>query len=204
MELDAADLAERLQITTPKDTVRGVMFNAVLQRVATKYGAADLAALQERAAPADWGLLRMYPTADFLKLLFEVVELEVRRGEPRADALRWVGAGCSEAFLASSVGKALLGLFSRMGPLALFRQVGPAYRLMVSYGFREFESRGANDGVVRFRNELVPPLFHEGAFQAGLRAVQLEATIEARARSPVDFDLVGHWRPIELPAPAAG
>jgi uncharacterized protein (TIGR02265 family) len=193
MELDAPELAERLHLAAAKDTVRGVMFNAVMQPVARRYGAADLRALHERLAPADWSALRMYPVADFLKLLFEVVEVGVRRGEARADALRWAGAGCSEVFLASPVGKALLALFARLGTMAFFRQVGPAYRLMATYGTREFELLGPNEGVVHFRNELCPPLFHEGVFLAGLQAVKLRGSIEARMLSAVDFDLVGRW-----------
>jgi uncharacterized protein (TIGR02265 family) len=194
MDFDRNELEERLRATTPRDTVRGMMFKGVMVEAGRRFGPDRAGEVQRRVAPQGWRDFFSYPAADFLKMMFELTELGQAGGASRAEMQRFCGAATADAFFASTIGKTLLLLWSSGGPPKLLHNAPGGYRQVVSYGVRTFLPQGERAGVMQFRQDMMPAAYHEGVFQACFRALRAEVEMESRPLSLVDLDIHFRWK----------
>ena len=165
MPSNKTELAQRLALCKPEDTVRGFIFKAVYALVEQRAGSAGVDRLM--------GLLRVhkmpvdffsYPAADFLRMLFAAVDI-LEPHYPSVDAtFRACGASTVTGFFKSYVGNTLMKLISGGDdPRRALSTVSTVYSTLVSYGLREFRDLGNKKGLIVFRNDMQPALFHEGS-----------------------------------------
>ena len=165
MPSDKNDLAQRLAICRPEDTVRGFIFKAVYGLVEQRAGSAamDRMMVQLRVSkmPVDFF---SYPAADFLRMLYTAVDLLEPTSPSLEDAFRACGASTVTGFFKSYVGNTLMKLISGGDdPKRALSTVNTVYSTLVSYGSREFRDQGYRRGLMIFREDMQPALFHEGA-----------------------------------------
>lgn len=165
MPSDKTELAQRIALCKPEDTVRGFIFKAVYGLVESRVGSAGvdrlMVQLRVHKMPVDFF---SYPAADFLRMLFAAVDI-LEPHFPSVDAtFRACGASTVTGFFRSYVGNTLMKLISGGDdPKRALSTVGTVYSTLVSYGAREFRDLGGKRGLIVFRNDMQPALFHEGA-----------------------------------------
>ncbi|MCY1042630.1 DUF2378 family protein [Corallococcus sp. bb12-1] len=171
------DLEQRIALTRPGDTVRGLSFAAVLHLTRTHLGRDTaerlLAPLMQRN-PVDFF---SYPAVDFLRLLsFAAEALQPEFGTHDA-ALRACGGAICGTFLESTVGQTLLRLTLGSDPKRIYSNAPISYATAVSYGQREYQALGDKRVRLLFRDDLLPVQVHEGILGGALTALQRQGQV---------------------------
>jgi len=169
MPVDQRDLQDRIGATTPQDTVRGLIFNALFDAVEEHAGKAAALACDVSHKGHRTEFLS-YPVAEFLGTIGRAVEvLEPRLGS--ADrAFFECGYRALANVFASALGATILVL-ARKDPRSLLGQAPTAYRGTVSYGERKLQWLGPSEARFTFQRDFLLPPYHCGVFTAGLDAV---------------------------------
>ncbi|WP_375767369.1 DUF2378 family protein [Archangium gephyra] len=164
MPSDKNDLAQRIAICKPEDTVRGFIFKSVYGLVEQRVGSTgmDRMVLQLRVnkMPVDFF---SYPAADFLRLLYAAVDVLEPQYPTLEDSFRACGASTVTGFFKSYVGNTLMKLIGGGDPKRALSTVHTVYSTLVSYGVREFRDLGEKRALITFRDDMQPVYFHEGA-----------------------------------------
>lgn len=176
MPADADDLQRRIAAATPRDTVRGLAFNATFALVRELAGA-SAAARTDPAGTAKRHELFSYPVADYLRVAWAAVSLLEARLGSRDRAFWEIGSRCAMRWFASPLGRvmsAISGGDARRG----LTSAPAAYRNVVSYGVRKVEWLAERHARVSFERDFLLPAFHCGALTRALLDV---AGVQARA-----------------------
>ncbi|MFP2911777.1 TIGR02265 family protein [Pyxidicoccus sp. 3LFB2] len=191
MPSNKAELAERIAVAQPGDSVRGLFFKVVLNLVQQHAGPTAVAAVRAEAGlTADYSELRTYPVKDFLTLLYCTADaLEGPLGSEDA-----VYHACGETGVtrySTGPGMLIFGIISRGDPHKLFSGAQMGYSAAVSYGTREYGTTGPKSGTLRVRRDMLPPAYHEGILTGALKVLGLKGTAKARAHGldRVDYDI---------------
>lgn len=170
MQLDRDEIARRTQAATPKDTVRGMIFNGALGAV--RQIAGEPAAVQCLAAVGNpkWIDFFSYPVTDYLKLASAAVERMAPHLESIEAGFFQLGHQATSSFLASGVGKTLVTMVSG-DPRRLLSNVPTAYRTAVSYGARSVSWIGERHCKLSFKHDFLFAPFHEGVLGIAVEAM---------------------------------
>jgi len=194
MPSDKNELAQRIAICKPEDTVRGFIFKSVYGLVEQRAGSAgvDRVLQQLRGAkmPVDFF---SYPVADFLRLLYAAADvLEPQYGSVE-DAFRACGASTVTGFFKSYVGNTLWKLIGGGEPKRALSTVHTVYSTLVSYGVREFQDLGDKRGLITFRGDMQPMYFHEGSLTEVLHVLCGNGKATGRALSLNHVEYTLEW-----------
>jgi uncharacterized protein (TIGR02265 family) len=192
MPADPRDLASRLAVATPDDTVRGLVFNAAFD-VAREAGDDAVAVACDPAGKGKRTDFRSYPAADLLEVLWRVVaRVEGRCGGPDG-AFRQIGYRTTAGVLGSMAGSTLLSFGS--SPRLLVEQVPAAYQAVLSFGQRTVTWLGPTQARLVYENDFLPLPFHLGVLQASVDGTSaVGAMVEGRASGLLRVDLQIAWR----------
>src|SRR6218665_985220 len=164
MPSDKNDLAQRIAISRPGDTVRGFIFKSVYGLVEQRLGNAggDRLFMQLRGSkrPVDFF---SYPVVFFLWLLYTAADMLEPPYPSIEETFRACGAATVTGFFKSYVGNTLVNLIGMNDPKRLFSSVDTVYSTLVSYGKRSYENLGQGRYRLDFRGDMQPVYFHEGA-----------------------------------------
>jgi uncharacterized protein (TIGR02265 family) len=189
MRAVADDLRRRIEAARPRDTVRGLVFNATFALVAELAGAPAACATD----PAGQGRRReyySYPVADYLRVAQAALAvLEPKLGPP--ERVLWeLGSRCAMRWFASPLGRVM----SAIGGGDVRRAISSApvaYRSVVRSASPTVEWVGERQARLVFDRDLLLPSFHAGALTrvlldlAGVHA-QAEAREEGILGAVVD------------------
>jgi len=169
MPVDQQDLQARIAATTPEDTVRGLIFNALFDTVEAHVGKA--AALGcDAAGKGHRTDFLSYPVKDFLGCVGRAVDLLEPRLGSVDRALFDVGYRTLANVLGSALGATII-VMARRDPRALLGQAPTAYRGLVSYGERRLEWLGPCRARLTFRRDFLLPAYHRGVLFAAVEAI---------------------------------
>jgi uncharacterized protein (TIGR02265 family) len=160
------DLAARLAAATPRDTVRGAIFNAAFDLIVELAGKPAAA----ECDPAGSGRRHeffSYPVTDYLRLAWRAAELLSPRLGDRDGVFRELGSRASRRWLCSSLGRTLVA-FAGRDPRRLLLNTANGYRNVVSYGTRTIEWMHEREARLLFLHDFLVPPFHCGVLAAAL------------------------------------
>jgi uncharacterized protein (TIGR02265 family) len=124
MPSDKSDLAQRIAICKPEDTVRGFIFKSVYGLVEQRAGREGVERLQQQIRvskmPVDFF---SYPAADFLRLLYAATDVLEPHYPSLPDTFRACGASTVTGFFNSYVGNTLMKLVGLGDPKRVFSSV---------------------------------------------------------------------------------
>lgn len=173
MPSDKNDLARRIAICRPEDTVRGFIFKSVYGLVEQRAGSSGterlLQQLRVSKMPVDFF---SYPVADFLRLIYAAADVLEPQYSSVEDAIRACGASTATGFFKSYVGNTLVKLIGMNDPKRLFTSVDTVYSTLVSYGKRTFEDLGPNRFRLDYKGDMQPIYFHEGTLTEAVRVMR--------------------------------
>ncbi|MFY1830382.1 DUF2378 family protein [Myxococcus fulvus] len=173
------DLDQRLALVRPEDTVRGLIFNAVLLLAERQLGPDSAARLREplfKRSPVDFF---SYSAVDAIRLLYATSEALEKAGRypTQEDAVRACGAAAVTGFFSSTVGQTLTRLIGKGDPKRLLSNAPTAYSTLVSYGRREYTVLHERHVRLSFQGDMQPVQFHEGVLQEALKAIQCNGRV---------------------------
>ncbi|WP_257449166.1 DUF2378 family protein [Archangium lipolyticum] len=173
MPSDKNDLAQRIAICKPEDTVRGFIFKSVYGLVEQRTGSAGVERLLQQLRvlkmPVDFF---SYPVADFLRLIYTAADVLESQYPSVEDAIRACGASTATGFFKSYVGNTLVKLIGMNDPKRLFTSVQTVYSTLVSYGSRSYEDLGPNRFRLDYKGDMQPIYFHEGTLTEAVRVMR--------------------------------
>jgi uncharacterized protein (TIGR02265 family) len=192
MPTDRKDLQARLAATTPRDTARGLTFNALFDAIEEHLGRAAAIAADPEGKGHRTEFFS-YPVADFLRIAFEGADRLERKLGSVDEAFRAFGYRTTSNVLGSMLGATMIALAGRNGLRALLGQAVTGYRSTVSYGERRLEWVGPCHARFTFERDFLVPAFHCGVFLAAVDAVGARAErVEGRQTGPLSavYDVV--------------
>jgi len=170
MAFDENALNLLLARMTTQHTVRGFVFNAMVEHVAEKKGDVIASGLQERILKKRPSDLLSYPASDFFKLLHGgAVALEDPAGQD--EAVRALGFASAAGFFASPMGRLLLTIVGRGNPARLMANEPTAYATSFSFGKRKFKRVGEQSIQLTHAEDFLPVPYNLGALQGAMAAV---------------------------------
>ncbi len=192
MPADRIDLQQRLAAASPKDTVRGLIFNSILSLLQEAEGEEAARSCDPTRAGSRVDFFS-YPASDLLLLTWNAADrLEVKLGGVD-QALFHFGYRAVKKLLDSLMGKTLLTIAGG-SPRKLMGQLPAAYRTTVSYGERSVEWLGERSCRVLYRRDLFPPSYHRGLLTAGLEVTGARSPrVEGRQTGTLDLVLEVAW-----------
>lgn len=192
MPTDRKDLEARLAAATPRDTSRGLAFNALFDTIEEHLGrAAAIAADPEKKGHRTEFF--SYPVADFLRIAFEGADRLERKLRSVDEAFRAFGYRTTSNVLGSMMGATIIALAGKNGLRALLGQAVTAYRSTVSYGERKLEWVGPRHARFTFEHDFLVPAYHCGVFLAAMDAMgATPERVEGRQTGPLSavYDVV--------------
>jgi uncharacterized protein (TIGR02265 family) len=183
---DRVNLQERIAAATPQDTVRGLIFNALLTLLEERLGEEAARACDPARSGSRVDFFR-YPAADLLQLQWNAADrLEAQLGGVEPAFFRF-GHRSVTKLLESTMGKTLLTLVGG-SPRKLMGQIPGSYRTTVSYGERSVEWLGERSCRIHYRRDLFPVSFHLGLLTAGLEVTGAKKPrVEGRQTGRLDL-----------------
>ena len=182
MPSDKNELAQRIALCKPEDTVRGFIFKSVYGLVEQRAGGTGvermLQQLRATKMPIDFF---SYPAADFLRMLYTAVDVLEPHYPSQEEAFQACGASTVTGFFKSYVGNTLMKLVGLGDPKRVFSSVDTIYSTLVSYGKRSFEDLGAGRIRLHYRGDMLPVHFHEGALMEALRVLRGNGKVMGKA-----------------------
>ncbi len=182
MPSDKTDLAQRVAICKPEDSIRGFIFKSVYGLVEQRAGRTGVERLQQQLRvskmPVDFF---SYPAADFLRLIYMAADLLEPQYPSVEDAFRACGAATVTGFFNSYVGHTLVKLIGMNDPKRLFSSVQTVYSTLVSYGRRSYEDLGPGRFQMDYVGDMQPIYFHEGALTEALRVMRGNGMVKGTA-----------------------
>jgi uncharacterized protein (TIGR02265 family) len=180
MPTDRNDLKARLAAVTPKDTARGLTFNALFDALEEHLGKEAARAVDPERKGHRTEFFS-FPVADFLRIGFDAADrLEPKLGSTAA-AFRAFGYRTTANVLGSAMGATMISLAGKNNLRALLGQAAAGYRTMVSYGTRKVDWLGPTHARFTFDGDFLVADYHAGVFAAAFDAVGIAGgKVEAR------------------------
>ncbi|WP_257462553.1 DUF2378 family protein [Archangium lipolyticum] len=163
------DLAWRMSMAAPEDTVRGLFFNSALVAVRKLGGETVVRRCLEEGGEGKFLDFYSYPLKAFLRLLgCAARELGARWGGGEA-VLRELGRHANAGFLASPVGRMAV-LMSYGSPRRMMESVPDMYRHSLSFGEQSVVWTGQSQGRFVVKGDFLPSACHEGVLEGLLES----------------------------------
>lgn|GEM_PF-4828146 len=196
MPQDAQELAQRIALSTPQDTVKGSLFRSVVTELERRLpDDPRIPELKTRFVKSAWRDFSNFPVGEYLTLVYAAAELlETKTGSFR-EGLSELGHGVSLAFLDSAVGKLALTMTRGRDPLAMLSYAASVYAVSASYGKRTYLRRGPHEAVLQLRRDFLPADYHRGAVRAGVQFHGHPADVEVESFSLLDLDVIVRYPP---------
>jgi uncharacterized protein (TIGR02265 family) len=192
MPLDRKDLASRIAASTAKDTIRGILFNAIFDTVEEHLGK-DVAAGCDPAGKARRTEFIAFPVADFLQIAARASDvLEPKLGSSDR-AFFEIGYRGMANVIGSTLGATLVALSSDVQ--RFLGQAASGYGATVSYGQRRLEWLGDRHARFHYTRDFLLPPFHCGVFTGAVEAFGGKSVnVEGKQIAPLDavYDIT--WR----------
>src|SRR5687768_10554650 len=119
MPSNKTELAARIALTRPTDSVRGIFFRVVFDLIERKGGAEALRRVRTGALAKDIADLRTYPASDYLTMLYGAADvLEQQLGNENA-VFNACGRACVQNF-SKGPGQVVFGILGKGDPQRLF------------------------------------------------------------------------------------
>jgi uncharacterized protein (TIGR02265 family) len=170
MPTDRKDMQARIAATTPRDTARGLTFNALFDTIEEHLGK-DAAVATDPERKGHRTEFFSYPVADFIRIAFEGADRLERKLGSVDEAFRAFGYRTTTNVLGSMMGATMIALAGKNGLRALLGQAVTGYRATVSYGERKLEWLGPHHARFTFEHDYLVPQYHCGVFLAAVDAV---------------------------------
>jgi uncharacterized protein (TIGR02265 family) len=187
------DLEQRIALARPDDTVRGLLFNAVLALAGQQLGPEAAVRLREplfHRPPTDFF---SYPVVDFLRLIYATADALTPRYGSHEAALWAIGGATATGFFHCNVGHALKRLIGLKNPKRLFANAPTAYSTLVSYGRREYSELGERQVRLHFQRDMQPVAFHEGVLSGALGAIGCQGQARGTPRAVDEAEYLISW-----------
>jgi uncharacterized protein (TIGR02265 family) len=188
MPSNKSELAARIAITQPSDTVRGLFFKVVLDFVEKLEGTEARHRVLEGLQSQEFSDLRTYPATDYLRLLYSAADVLEQRLGPEEVVFNACGRACVQRF-SSGAGQIVFGILGKGDPQRLFAQTKMAFSTVVTYGQREHRPAGSHSCILTYRGDMQPPAYHVGIFEGALEALGFQGKVTAR---PMSLELVDY------------
>ncbi len=177
------DIEQRLGQTPADATLRGVFFQAIVDRLKA----------HGRPAPVTYSGFVRYPVREYLELAVRSAR-ELHPNEPLREGLRRVGRGVYPAFKDTMAGAAIFAFanndFARVAALAQ-----KAYELALTPARVGLRDLGHNHLVVELRDVYTfPDCLQIGVWEGAMAACSVEGTVALKLYSLCDADLEIEWR----------
>jgi uncharacterized protein (TIGR02265 family) len=188
------DLARKLALATPMDTVRGMFCLGTLDAVRGLAGEAAVRLCAEAGGEPRFVEFFSYPVSTYLR----VNDAAARVLEPLCggweEAQRQLGRRATEDMLQSAAGKALM-MLSKGESRRLLGILPSAYRSAVNYGDRTVVWEGASRGRIFMRRDFMPSAYHEGVLMAALERVNARSvSVRAWRMGVLDCEYLVSWQ----------
>jgi uncharacterized protein (TIGR02265 family) len=160
---DRAALDARLAASNGNDKTSGVFFNAVFQAVSRYAGPiaeSPVRAITGNAKPYQDALL--YPTAEFLKLVWKAGETIAPMCEPADRPFSVLGSACLDGLLASPAGAALADKQQAADSKWMMTMLLAALQALVNPAERRIVVAVSNAMLLVYERELLPAELHAG------------------------------------------
>ena len=194
MPSSKTELARRLELAKPRDSIRGMFFNVIFDLVAQHHGQDGVRRIRSGNLALQLSDLASYPVTNFLNLLYATAdELEPTLGDERK-VFYLCGGASVRRFASTGAGSLLFNVLGRGDARKLLAGAAKGYATTVNYGSREFLSLGERQGKMIFKSDMVPPPYHEGVLTEGLRAAGFEGTVLSRALALDHAEYLISWR----------
>lgn len=186
MSFDDVALNEILARLPESESVRGFVFNAVLDYVAEKAGADAAGQILSRLFKRKPNDLLKYPAADYFRLLRHSAEaIAPAVGADRA--VRELGRASALGFFHSPMGRLLLSIIGTANPARLMSNCPTAYATSFSFGKRTFARTSETSLTLTHEQDPLPADYNLGALEGALEAARLTAQVRAE---PLGLDAV--------------
>jgi uncharacterized protein (TIGR02265 family) len=172
--------------------VRGIMFTSLLNLAREAVGPEGEARV--RGTLGSVRELALYSARDYL-FLIERTARELEPAEGYEVGMQRCGSASVLAFAATAAGGIFFKVVGMAGIAALMSRAGSAYRSMVTFGARTFESTGPTQGVFRVRGDPTPAAFHVGVLTTGIAYAGNDSVVEAHPLARGDVDYAIAWQP---------
>src|SRR5512140_1216317 len=193
---DKVDLERRIAGASPRDKLRGFLFQRIVDLVKKRVSADAAMRIVAPLRPQGYSAIRSYPVPEFLRLLYAAVdELEPALGVPAA--FRALGAASLDGFAITAAGRALFGVLGFHNAARLASQLGLAYSTVASYGTREFHQTSPSGGTIQFRDDVIPPVYNEGVMLRALEIIGYRGKLKHFEKSVNAVDFEVSWAPLE-------
>jgi uncharacterized protein (TIGR02265 family) len=187
------ELARRLALSIPGDTVRGSLFLGTLDVVRTWAGEEAMLRCVEAGGEPRFMEFFNYPLGAFMRVNAGAARVLAPGCGGWDEAQRLLGQRAATDLLASAAGKALL-LLSRCETRRLVGNLPSAYRAAVNHGERSVSWEGFCRGRVTMRRDFMPCSFHEGLLRAVLESTKAREVQVVGSRVDVlDSEYVLTW-----------
>ncbi|MBL8958127.1 MAG: DUF2378 family protein [Myxococcaceae bacterium] len=189
--LDKNELELRISGTQPSDTLRGLFFAAVESVVLRTVGPMGEPAMKEALEnPKVWVDSLVYPTAEFLRLLWRAVELIAPHTGGVEETFTLLGVSCMQALVRSPLGRPLELLTGNGGGAGLAKPLMATLQPMIAPGERKEIGSTERSALVVFKEEVLPIQFYTGMLSAAfekLRGVHISCKWEKTAASRIEM-----------------
>lgn len=168
MPCDPADLRRRTAAASTRDTVRGLIFNAMFD-VIREHAGEEVARRCDPRGEGHRTDFFGYPVAEYLEIAWCGADALEQTAESVDRAFWLFGHRAARTELASLIGRAFTSFVGR-DPRRMMSNAAHGYRATVSYGQRRTEWLGDRHARLTFRRDFLVPPFHCGVLTAALEA----------------------------------
>jgi uncharacterized protein (TIGR02265 family) len=193
MPTDTNELAQRLELVRATYTVRGLMFNAVLDLVTEQAGRASTDKLVRELSLPRLNDFFSYPAVDFLRLLFAAADLLEPHFGSIPEAFRVLGIASVQGFFGSSVGRALAKIVVQGDPKRAFSSTPICYSTMMNHGSHAYEPLEGNRVRLVFRGNMQPAPYHEGILTAVLSTLGWKGRVTSAVHGLDHTEYIIEW-----------
>lgn len=189
----ARDLARRLELATPEDSVRGMFLRGMLESVRELGDEALVQRCLEACGHENFVDFFSYPTALELRIISVALEpLAVRYGSFE-EGLRMLGRHAVNVFLCSHAGRMLV-MVAGGNPKMLVTSAPTCYRFGASYGQHHLQWMGQTRCLWTMKREFKPYPYQEGVFMAFLEKTSARnVRVVGRKTGDLDSELDISW-----------
>jgi uncharacterized protein (TIGR02265 family) len=160
------DLAQRLRLARPEDSVRGMFANGLLDAVRSLAGDEAVSHCLEASGQSRFVDFFNYPISAHLRVVFTGARFLVPKFGSMEEALRQLGRRSAADFMDSAAGKTMMKLLARGDPRRLVDALPSAYRMSLTFGNHKVEWLGPTSGRYILTRNFIPLPSHEGVLRA--------------------------------------
>lgn len=187
------DFAQRIALTRPSDTTRGVFCIGLLRAVGELGDGVMVRRCLMVSGEREFVELFNYPMATYLRMLSTAIRLLAVEHGTIELALRQLGRRAAVDFLESAAGKAM-GVVQEGDPRRLLDSLPVMYRVALSFGEHEVTWVAPAHARFALRKTFMPHPFHEGVLLALMKKTKVQRSWVLGCRTaPLDTEYDIFW-----------